>query len=113
MKRLILILFILLNPVVSAGWSNWSPYWVICYPEQMELTTGWNLISASGLEEGDSLFIFYNEQYYKWCNTEGVVLDFIYGWDSVKQKHFFRDRLDCRHGYWIFSYVDCYLIVWI
>jgi len=93
--------------------TAWSPYWCIGYfpDEQVELKAGWNLISFTGTGTKNSLFVLYGEHYYEWNEVVGsLVVDYVYLWDNINQRYLLCNDFDAYHGYWLFSYFDCYLV---
>ena len=75
------------------------------------LSAGWNFISPpfnNTLMKND-LLIKYNGFLYEF--DEGIINNFIFGWNRLGQYYTFADTLEPGYGYWVFSYENCEL--WI
>lgn len=75
------------------------------------LSVGWNFVSPpfnSTLPKNDLLITFDG---FLFEFDEGIINNFIFGWDRMGQYYTFADTLEPGHGYWMFSYENCEL--WI
>jgi len=71
------------------------------------LSPGWNFISLpfnQSLDKND-VIVKTDDYYYSW--SDGIVNDFVFGWDRGTQSYNFASNLEPGQGYWIYSYVDC------
>jgi PKD repeat protein len=75
------------------------------------LSNGWNFISLPFNETFDKndFIIKHDGYYYSW--SDGIVNDFVFGWDRTGQFYTFIDNLIPGYGFWIFAYDPCEL--WI
>jgi len=75
------------------------------------LSEGWNLVSLPFNQSVDKndMIVKTDGYYYSW--SDGVVSDFVFGWDKGTQSYNFASTLEPGEGYWVYSYEDCEL--WI
>ena len=76
-----------------------------------DLSAGWNFVSPpfNNTVIKNDLLIKYNGFLYEF--DEGIINNFIFGWDRDGQYYSFADILDPGYGYWMFAYENCE--VWI
>jgi hypothetical protein len=55
--------------------------------------------------------ITYNEIDYTWADavSEGIVNNYIFGWDRDTQSYNIADTLEPGYAYWLYSYYPCIL----
>lgn len=73
------------------------------------LSIGWNFVSTpfnNTLIKND-LLIKYDGFLYEF--DEGIINNFIYGWDRLGQYYSFADNLEPGYGYWMYAYQPCEL----
>jgi len=115
MKKILWILVIALAiPIVGASWTEWSPWQTFTYERtnynfSIDVSEKWNMISIPWNESisKDDLTIVYDDSY-TWDEAvdAGLLLNFIYGWDTENQYYEFVDVLEPDRGYWLWSYHD-------
>ncbi len=75
----------------------------------------WNIISMPFNEtvNKNDVLIKYDNAFYSWSQavSQGLIINFIYGWDESIQSYQFVTTLEPGQGYWVFAYVDCELWV--
>ena len=112
-----LIVVVSLISVVGADWASWSQPWEFDYADSdynftIDLKEGWNMVSVP-LNQSVSKYDFLvdYEGVYTWNYSveNGVLLDYVYGWDAENQYYEFVDVLEPSRGYWIWSYYDLLL----
>jgi hypothetical protein len=42
---------------------------------------------------------------------DGIINEYLFGWNRQGQYYTFADTLESGYGYWLFSYVDCELVM--
>ena len=57
--------------------------------------------------------ISYDGETYDWSSSvsNGYVNDYIFGWNRISQSYFFSDSLQPGHGYWIYAFEPCDLVI--
>jgi len=79
-----------------------------------DLQQGWNIMGlptdTSLAKEG--LIIRNNSIDYTWQEAvdEGIILDFIYGWDRTSKNYILSNIVDPGYGYWMYAYYECVLL---
>ena len=75
------------------------------------LSEGWNLVSLPFNQSivKDDFIVKYDGYYYSL--SDGIISNFIFGWDRNGQSYTFSDVLNSGEGYWAYSYDGCEL--WI
>ena len=75
----------------------------------------WNRISFPVNETVDKndVIVEYLGMNYSWDEavSEGIILGFIYGWNSSNQNYMFVDVFEPGWGYWMYAYYNCTLWV--
>ena len=125
MRKLVIIIILLIfsTGVSSAYWSPWSPYWKIGQAQEqqellceVQLSKDWNIISLpiNQTVEKNTIFVEYNEQELSWYDSSviGIILNFVYGWDSVNQVYELAEQFNPTKGYWVYAYQECELKVY-
>ena len=78
------------------------------------LKHNWNFISIPSSQSVNKtdIFVSYNSVNYTWDEAvlEGIILDFIYGWNRSSLSYITTDIFEPGFGYWIWSYYDCDLL---
>jgi len=99
-------------------WSNYDCELII-YSNKVgtghitDLESDWNIM---GLPYNDtisktSIYVTNNIIDYTWNEavSEGIILNFVYGWNNTNQLYEFSDNFEPGHGYWMYAYYDCTL----
>jgi hypothetical protein len=78
-----------------------------------DLNTDWNMIGTpffNNVSKTD-LTVEWNNTNYTWSDavTQGIVNDFIFGWNSSGQYYTTTDMIESGGAYWIYSYEPCKL----
>jgi len=75
------------------------------------LSEGWNLVSLPFNQSLDKIDVIvkYDGYFYSW--SDGIVNNFVFGWDRGIQSYNFASTLEPGNGYWFYAYEDCEL--WI
>jgi hypothetical protein len=81
----------------------------------LSLQHQWNLISFSSNVSVDktAIQVLYNFTNYNWTEavSNGIVLNFLYGWNKTNQSYSLEDILKPGDGYWCWAYYSCTLLV--
>ncbi len=84
-------------------------------PLVSELSTNWNLISLPFAKSIDKTNLIINTSgvEYSWSDAvnEGIVSDYIFGWDRSGQSYIIDNVLKPGFGYWFYSFERCELRV--
>jgi len=76
------------------------------------LDVGWNLV---GVHEEDldktQICVQYDGQWLAWSEAvdNGVIIDFVYGWNRANQNYTLSDIFASGYGYWVYAYHCCAL----
>jgi len=88
----------------------------LMYPDGFisELDSGWNLVSVPflGWIDKNYITVIGNNSIYSWSEAvnNGVILEFVYYWDSNMQQYLTTDILSTGYGYWMYAYYNCTLL---
>ena len=81
----------------------------------LSLQYQWNPISLSFNESVDktAIIVRHNGTDYNWSEavSNGIVLNFLYGWNKTKQSYSLENILKPGDGYWFWAYYNCKLLV--
>jgi len=101
-----------------SGGSNKDNY-PLMYPYGLisDLKLNWNFFSLpTNLSVSTSeVIIFYNDTFITWKEAidNGIIVQFIFGWNRTTQSYQFDDTIIPGCGYWIYAYEDCELWTFI
>jgi hypothetical protein len=81
----------------------------------LNLEETWNLISLPFNESfsKNEIFVQNNNANYSWSDavSEGIILEFLYKWNRTSQSYEISNILEPGHGYWIYTYSSCDLMI--
>lgn len=92
--------------------------WVQCFSAAEDnyitnLEENWNIIGIPFDESVDKsdLIVTHNGTNYNWSDAvaQGLVSDYLFGWDGNAQSYVFADTLEPGHCYWLYAYQECTL----
>ena len=113
------------NPQTTADWLDWGRRVVLGsydyylaeiaqkeYP--VSLGSQWNLVSLPFNESVNrsTVMVSYGGSNHTWDEavSAGVILGFIYRWNTTTQSYTLEDVFEPGYGYWMYAYSDCELI---
>ena len=78
-----------------------------------DIGTYWNLIGLPFDQSIDKIDVIvrYNNVDHTWneAATDGIVIDYVYGWNADIQSYEFANTLVPGKGYWLFAFQQCRL----
>jgi len=104
--------------VVEAGIDDFQAFIYDCVDSETYVTflsTNWNFISLpfnQSVEKTDFV-VNCNGIYYTWFEavSDGIISDYVFGWNRGGQSYTLTDALDSGYGYWLYASESCEL--WI
>jgi len=78
-----------------------------------DINSDWNIFGLPFDQSIDKVdvIVHYDNVDHTWNEavTDGVIINFIYGWNAAIQSYHFADAFYPGYGYWLFSYQPCRL----
>ena len=88
----------------------------IANQESKEITVlqeNWNMVSVQYKKtiDKEDLVIICDNKKFSWNEAvdDGLILDYLYGWDRIEQNYYDSDVFEPGEGYMVFAYQECIL----
>jgi len=74
-----------------------------------ELKKNWNVMSVPVNENVSKNDILVNDETWNTAVSNGLISDYLFGWDRMAQSYTFSSTLEPGHAYWLYAYQECQL----
>ena len=106
--------------VLHPGYAYWiyayknCGLWTLCYERNFDdfisyLEPKWNSVGIEFDYEINKYDILVNGVPWSEAVSDGIISDYVFGWNRNTQSYIFKDLFEPGNAYWVYSYIPCTL----